>query len=462
MMSPWLGQGGLAGRADSCYNQGDTARAEGVDGMNLDIVGLWLGRHVMAGFAVLLVAELIRYFKSALSEPMATLEPADAPMPWPRLLGEVAIAFVASRLLVVAACAASFAAQNGGLSGFFPAFAGKLHPWDADHYLGIIENWYVTEGDPRLHIVFLPFYPAVCRGLRLATGMSAFAAAELVSNGALIGCGMAMFRLVEPTDGPAVARRAMLLTLFSPMTYFYSIPYTESTFLLLTLLAVLCARRQRFAAAVLFGALASNARIVGMAVAIPIYWEMLRADREKAEAAGAGAGAGAAARRLVLCALRVLPVSAGLLLYLYGNHRLFGNPTQFLIFQREHWYQSFGSLANTFRYCLCNAAEYDDDLYRLGVWIPQAVLLVAVPVLLVWRRRRTPPGDAGYLLVFHYVSFAPTWLLSGPRYLSAAYALYPLLARIPRGRKGFIALMAVQCALLVYMTIIGLWHGRVY
>ena len=30
---------------------------------------------------------------------------------------------------------------------------------DSPSYLGIAENWYVTEGDPRFHIVFFPFYP---------------------------------------------------------------------------------------------------------------------------------------------------------------------------------------------------------------------------------------------------------------------------------------------------------------
>lgn len=423
--------------------------------MNLDMVGLWLGRLLMAGFAALVIAELLRYFRTALVEPLAPREPAGEKLPLRRVLLEALAAFAASRLLVVAACAVCFAVQSGTLEGFWPNLAWKLRPWDADHYLGIIENWYVTEGDPRLHIVFLPLYPAICRGLHLATGMSALAAAEVVSNLALVGCGAAMFRLAEMRDGSAVARRAMLLTLFCPMAYFYSIPYTESVFLLTTLLAVLFARRRRFALAVAFGALAANARIVGMAVAIPIFWELLVADRERR-------GGRLTAGRVALNVLKVLPVSAGLLVYMWGNYRLFGNPTQFLIFQREHWSQSFGSMANTFRYCLVNAITYEDHLYQAGVWIPQALLLIAVPALLLWRRKEEPVADTAYLLVFHYVSFAPTWLLSGPRYLSACYALYPLLARVPKGKKGFIGLLAGEILLMLYMTVIGLWFGKVY
>lgn len=375
--------------------------------MNLDAVGLWLGRLIMAGFAALVVAELIRYFRTALVEPLAPRAQPHDPLPWKRVLAEVLAAFAASRLLVVLACFACHWIGTGSPADFFMYFEGRLRPWDADHYLGIIERWYVTEGDPRLHIVFLPLYPALGRGLRLLTGLSPFAAALIVSNAALVGCGFVMFRLAEGEGGAALGRRAMLLTLFCPMTYFYSIPYTESLFLLLTLLAALCARRRRFM-------------------------------------------------------LAVLPVSLGLLLYLYGNWRLFGNPLQFMVFQRENWSQNLGTLANTFRYCLNNALDYDDHLYQLGVWRPQALLIAAVPALLAWRRKRESPADVAYLLAFFYVSFAPTWLLSGPRYLSAAYALYPLLARIPARKRGFAAMLAAECALLAFMTIVGLWLGKVY
>ena len=423
--------------------------------MNLDAVGLWLGRLMEAGFAALVIAELLRYFRTALVEPVAPRTLPESPLSNRRVLGEAALAFFASRLLAALVMLVCHRVQARTFDGFFPVLANRLRPWDADHYLGIIENWYVAEGDARLHIVFLPLYPAIARGLRLLTGMSAMAAAETVSNAALIGCGWAMFRLCEDGGGAALGRRAMLLMFFCPMTYFYSIPYTESLFLLMTLLAVLCARRRRFVPAVIFGALAANARIVGMAAAIPIYWELLRHDREVRPSRNP-------VPRALICALRVLPVAAGLLLYMFGNWRLFGSPTQFMVFQREHWSQQMGTLSNTFRYCLVNGLTYEDRLYRLGVWLPQALLLVGLPLLILWRRKRERPGDMGYLLAFFYVSFVPTWLLSGPRYLSAAYALYPLLARIPRGRRGFVALLAGEILLMIYMTVVGLWFGKVY
>ena len=430
--------------------------------MDLDALGRWLGWLLMAGYAALTATELPRYFKSALGPVPDAAPVTGAPSSRRRLLVEVLAAFAASRLLVVLVCAAGCWIRTRDLSGFFGALWENLFPWDACHYIDIVNNGYVTTGDARLFIVFFPFYPMACRCLTLMTGISATAAALVVSNAALLGCGAVMYRLAEIDGGAALGRRAMLLLMFCPMTYFYSIAYSESAFLLVTLLAVYFARRRHFGVAVLCGALASGARLLGMATAIPIFWELLRACREGRDESRGPVTWGECARWIGLSVLKVLPVSLGFLGYLSLNWHLFGNATQFMVFQREHWYQELGHLGNTFRYCLYNAVDYDDHLYQLGVWRPQVLLLVAVPLLVLWRRKRQRPGDVAYTLVYHYVSFSPTWLLSGPRYASCNYALYPMLAGIPRRRRGFAAMLAAECALLAYMTWIGLWYGKVY
>lgn len=430
--------------------------------MTLDAIGKWLGIALLVGFAGLVYVEIQRYFETALLSPIESEAVPERPTDLRRVLIEVLLAYVLSRLLVALTCAVVYCRQAGTLESFLPAFISKLLPWDAPHYLGIIENGYVTEGDPRLHLVFFPFYPMVCRTLAFATGLSAFASAMVVSNLALIGAGACMYRLAELDGGPEVGRRAMLLMMFCPMTYFFAIPYTESTFLLVTLLSVYMARKRRFGLALLFGAMAANTRMPGMATAIPIFWELLRADTERAAEAGITNAPGVLFRRILKCALKTLPVAAGLVLYLCINYSLYGNPTQFLIYQRENWFQSLGTLAGTFRTSFVNSFDYEDHLYQLGVWRPQTILMIAVPLLFWLRRRRERSGDMGYALVYHWVAFSPTWLLSGPRYTAANYALYPLLARIPKRRWQFALMLAVECALLAYMTWLGLWHSKVY
>ena len=428
--------------------------------MDLDALGKWLGWLLMAGYIALTAMELPRFFTSALGPATEAIPTVQAPASRRRLLGEVLAAFLISRLLVALVCAVGFWIQQKTLSGFFDALWNNLFPWDAWHYIDIIENGYVASGEAQLFIVFFPFYPMVCRCLTLMTGIPATTAALLVSNAALVGCGAVMYRLAEMDGGPILGRRAMLLLMFCPMAYFFSISYSESSFLLVTLLAVWFARRRRFGLAVLFGALASGARLLGMTTAIPIFWELLRDCRERHGEAAVTPGE--YARWIAVSVLKVLPVSLGFLGYLSLNWHLFGNATQFMVFQREHWFQEFGHLGRTFQYCLYNSVFYDDHLYQLGVWRPQVLLLIAVSLLVLWRRKRQRPGDVAYTLVYHYVSFAPTWLLSGPRYAACNYALYPMLAGIPKRRRGFAVMLALECVLLAYMTWIGLWLGKVY
>ena len=426
--------------------------------MNLDTLCRWLGYLLMAGYIALTVAEVIRFFRTAFSEPGEAPATMAAPAPLRRVAAEVLAAFLLSRMLVIATCAAAYLIDRHTLSGFPDAFVSKLLPWDAQHYLDIITNGYVTEGDARLFIVFFPLYPMICRCITFMTGFSAYGVATAVSNAALLGCGVVMYRLMEPEGGATLGRRAMLLMMFNPLTYFFSITYSESVFMLVTLLAVLFARRRRFAAALVLGALASSARLMGLATAVPLYWELLRAWRAAhPEAKGADLAKGAA-----LCALKTLPVGLGFVMYMSINWHLFGNATQFLVFQREHWYQHFGTLANTFHYSLMNSIFYDDHLYQLGVWRPQVALMIALPLLIWLSRRRERPGDTGYALVYHYAGFQPTWVISGSRYVAGIYALYPMMARLTKSRKGFAALLATECALLCYMTYLGLWCVKVY
>lgn len=430
--------------------------------MDLDALGKWLGWLLMAGYIVLTAMELPRFFTSALGPAAEALPTVEAPAPRRRLLGEVLAAFLISRLLVLLVCAVGCWIQQKTLSGFFGTLWNNLFPWDAWHYIDIIENGYVTTGEAQLFIVFFPFYPMICRCLTLMTGIPATTAALVVSNAALVGCGAVMYRLAEIDGGPTLGRRAMLLLMFCPMTYFYSISYTESTFLLMTLLAVLFARRRRFGLAVLFGALASSARLIGLATAIPIFWEMLRDCRERRGDAQTPVTAGEYARWIAVSVLKVLPVSLGFLGYLSLNWHLFGNATQFMVFQREHWNNGFGHLGNTFQYCLYNSVYYDDYLYQLGIWRPQVLLLLVIPLLVLWRRKRQRSGDMAYVLVYHYISFSQVWLISGARYASGNYALYPMLAGIPKRRWGFAIMLAVEIGLLAFMTWVGLWNGKVY
>lgn len=411
--------------------------------MNLPIdqISRYTGIAATVVFGALLIWYLIRYFSEAEGRPIPgcrVFRSDSERAPFRKVIMWVLIAFAVSRLLMF--LGGMWAAQRTGcIENYLANPASYWTRWDGHHYLGLIENWYVNEGDPRLHIVFFPLFPAIGRLIHLATGLSPTACAYIVANILFIVCGVLMYRLAETTYGSKIGFRAMWLMNLSPLTLFCSVPYTESTFMVTTLAAVYLARRRRFLWAVVMGALSANSRMVGMATAIPIFYEMLKASDAPR------------LRKYVLCTLKVLPVSLGLIAYIALNYQITGDPFRFLEYQSSHWSQNFGSLYNTLRYTIQNAHSFHVDSYIIGVWIPQTIAILLALVLFIAVLRRSHPGDMGHSLVYYYCSVAPTWLLSGPRYLTVMYAAYPFMAMLFRRRWLFILL----CVLMGAMCMLG-------
>lgn len=325
--------------------------------------------------------------------------------------------------------------------------------WDAKHYLGLANNWYVNEGDPRFHIVFYPLYPLAVRVFEpLFLGNTALAATVL-SNLFLYTACWALYELARPQFHERGARNAVRFLLLFPTSLYLSVPYSESIFLMLTLLSVLAARRNRIWIAVLLGALASASRSQGLLCAIPVFYEALRL-----EASGGRPKAG----RVALRALQVSLIALGFGAYLLLNWQVTGNPFQFLIYQREHWSQTMGSVGQTLQYTIENMFHYDSASARQGIWIPQLVSIVLAFGLMCFSWRRVHPADGAYALVYAWVSFSPTWLISGPRYLMAMYALYPILVILSKGHWRAAAVMALMALGMVYCALQYAVFGSLY
>ena len=406
-----------------------------------------------AAWLALLVVLLIRYFGEALGFlPGQPPLKEEAPRPL-RAAAHVLLAFVLSRGLMLLA-AYVYVRIAGNLQWYLHDFPSNWVRWDAPHYIQIAEEWYSNVGDDALMIVFYPLYPALMRLLSL-TGLSATASGFWISNACLLGSGFAMHALVRHDRGEAAAARAVWLMMFNPLALFFSIPYSESLFFLLCVLTALAARKKRYLLAVLFGALCSATRSLGILVAPVVFFSMLQdAWQQYSLARGADARRRDPAflGRAALCVVRVLPVTLGLIAYLLINYQVTGNALTFLTYQSEHWSQNFGSLFNTLSYSFRNALYYDSFQYRICLWIPQVISIVLVLALLWIAWRKHQPGDAAFAILYFYCAIAPTWLLSGPRYLFAMYALYPALAALTRRKWAFALTLAISVALFIYMS----------
>lgn len=176
--------------------------------------------------------------------------------------------------------------------------------FDALWFLRIADQGYM-DGDGSA--VFFPGYPLLIRGVAFLLGGRPLAAGILVSNMAFAGALIVLYFLTSAEWGERVARRSVLYLAIFPTAFFFLAPYSESPFLLFTLLAFWGARRGRWGVAGVAGAAAAATRNIGVLLALPLAvegFQQWRANRTGPApllgALGAGAMVGLAAGAYLL------------------------------------------------------------------------------------------------------------------------------------------------------------------
>jgi hypothetical protein len=139
---------------------------------------------------------------------------------------------------------------------------------------------------------FFPLYPLTVRVVDAVVPGSTVIAALLVSNLAFLGALVALFALTAEAFGERTARRAIVVAAIFPTAFFFLAPYTESLFLLLSVLAFREARHDRWGRVAVFGGLAALTRSVGIVLVPALALDAVR--REDGVRAGVVRLAGAA------------------------------------------------------------------------------------------------------------------------------------------------------------------------
>jgi len=386
----------------------------------------------------------------------AWLNGDDEPLPSPGLRASrfgrrhpwaaIALRVILIHALIYAAAYTFDLARNGYSGGILDTMARLWNRTDAPHYQGIAQNWYVTEGDPRFHIVFFPLYPLLTKVFSFAIG-DYFASAIVVSNLCAIGVGIMAYELaaldMERSDALFVS---LLLSVF-PGSFFLAAPMTESLFLLLSLSCLFCARKKQYLLAGGFGALAAFTRSVGLLLIVPVFMEafgdLFRNRALSAKALSARIGGAAM-------------IALGTVGYLLVNHFVTGSAFTFLKYQSEHWSQSLGPFFGTAAYqtdLLLKNMITGDAKMAYGLFLPNLLCAFGFLGLLLPSIKKLRPSYGGYALVYFAVAIGCTWLLSGPRYLAVCFPIAFAIAELTKGKKFLrpAAVILLGISMLVYL-----------
>jgi len=209
------------------------------------IVGLWLLLRVLTSAVALVPSILIRRLG-------VTFSPAELSIPvWPPSLP---LLTWLNRIL-----------------------AEPWFRWDAQYYIWATSRGFsVQDGSASFH----PLLSLLAKPIFYLTGAPLFALL-LIATLATLGLYFCFYRLARLDLEDEPAWRATLLFAVFPVSYVFYAPYTESTFLLFSVLLFYFARKRRWLLAGICGALATLTRQQGLFLVVPLAMEIWSARERK-------------------------------------------------------------------------------------------------------------------------------------------------------------------------------------
>jgi Gpi18-like mannosyltransferase len=314
---------------------------------------------------------------------------------------------------------------------------------DANWYLSIAANGYerrAFENSIYHNWAFFPLYPLLLRAASWVTG-------EFTLTGMLISHLFFFFALillhktalVFELDVEAAGRAIFYLAIF-PVSYFFSLPVTESLFLLLTTASFYFAKRERWWIAGLCGALASATRLTGVLL-LPtlavLYWQTYRHFWPP---------------RRSLLAICLVPAGLfGFMIYLYA---ITGNALAF-----KGALVAWGRTTGFFLTPLLGYIRHPLDI--IGPWNPHFLNFWAATITLVCGFvliRRRAYALASYTLLSAFVALSSVLLQSQARYAMVVFPTFMVLATWGRYSSVDTLVRTVSLVLLSLMTALFAAH----
>lgn len=330
-------------------------------------------------------------------------------------------------------------------------FRAIWQKWDTYHYLFIAQNGYVTTPrDKAVLIAFYPLYPLLIKTFWFVFRDYALAGYFVSIVSLMVACYF-LYKLVEAHASASAAAKAVLFLLVSPFSVFLGLLFTESLFLALVLTFFYALTKQRWLWAGGVGFLAALTKNQGLLLLVPFWVEAVAAlvhqPRGPAQMQAWWSGL------KTLAPVTLIP--AGFLLYLLINLLVFGDPFQFLDFQKTHWFNSFGFFAKNIENLWRQVPSYTGHNWRFSIMLLQPVIFVTALILLfIAIAKKLPLSTTAFSLAYLLISFSPTWLVSGARYATTLFFIPMLLAMLSTTTPRLILLSNISISLMTFFVVV--------
>lgn len=309
--------------------------------------------------------------------------------------------------------------------------------FDGAYYLLIAAKGYTVNAG------FFPLFPLLIHLLSPVFGNKPFLTAEFLAGNLLVGAGFFLaliifYKLIRLDYRENIAILSIIFLLIFPTSFFFASIYSESLFLLLSLLSFYFARKKKWIWAGIAGGFLSATRIVGIAMWPALLYEYFKQNKNK-------------------LSIKLIPLffaPFGLTAYVIYNTYRWGDPFYFIEaqgnFQNNRSVDSIILPTQTiFRYfkilTTVNPRIYEwwVAFFELSFFILALILL-----FIAWKKK----VRASYLIFGLLCLFIPslTGTLSGiPRYVSIIFPIFITLALIKN--KGFKIIYFTVSAVLLFI-----------
>lgn len=277
--------------------------------------------------------------------------------------------------------------------------------WDGPHYIDLAKNWYQTNGEQALWIVFYPLYPILINIFNLFINdfSSSIIIVSIIFS---FTASIYLYELVLLDLNKKIAILSVWFLNIFPTSYFLQSSYTESVYLTTSLACIYYFRKGLIFKSTIAGILTTMTRINGILLLPLLFME--------------------SKKNKYFITLLFLPF--GFLFYLWINYITFGDFFYFTKPLEFNWYKSFDLPWNGILYLIHSLPPPNHHLaYAYYTEFAFIILILAVGLYTFFKIRRS----YGIYMFLNFLLFTSTsYVISTPRYALILFPIYITLGKI--------------------------------
>lgn len=306
---------------------------------------------------------------------------------------------------------------SGSTDSFFEFFYKcYIECGDTPHYLYLAEYGYPTFGENINLIVFFPLYPLLIKLLSFIV-QDYFISGIIISNICMGISVCLLYYLAKLELGEeSKAVDSVYAYLLYPFSVFLIGVFTESLFIMLSLLCLIFIKKKKWLLVGITGLLCALTRMQGVVfIASALYVIITTIIKEK---------------KFDKRYLYVFITLLGFVIYLILNKAITGDFFSFLHYQKiEPWYNYPNWITANLTQHYEMAFEHPGLSYII-YWAQLILFFISILLLFFGLKRKVSKYLIVYGVGYLAVTYLQGWMISGPRYVLSCVPLYIIFATI--------------------------------